>query len=900
MRATSKLQKFIFSSNLPLLRLRYNMQAGGIMKTCPISFLFGLLLTGCNIGLTSTGKVIVENDTGVLDEEWEASQPSVEPSNEPSIEAASEPASEPSNEPNSDPTRDDDNDGYSENQGDCNDSDPSINPSVHEIPSDDFDQNCDGKEICYLDIDSDGFATESVTLSQDTICGNNGQEALAFARTTDCNDYDANINPNAIEIDNDGIDQNCDGVDGGSATQDNDGDGYNSSTDCNDFDASIYPGATEIQNDGIDQDCDGSDAIYSGGCSSTELLDCNGICAPIVWLGDGACDNGSYSYNGSQIYLDCAHLNYDNGDCSTTIDLDGDGYDSTVDCNDFDGSIYPGAIEIQNDGIDQDCDGVDSTTSSGCSSIEIIDCQGSCAPAIWVGDGTCDNGFYFYGGNQIDLDCATHNNDGGDCYSTSIDADGDGYDASVDCNDNDAAINPAAIDIPNDGIDQNCDGADLTCSSTEIIDCQGSCAPAIWVGDGTCDNGFYFYGGNQIDLDCATHNNDGGDCYSASVDADGDGYDSSIDCDDSDTSIYPGATEIPNDGIDQNCDGSDLVSGCPSGEMEDCYGSCAPITWLGDSICDQGTALYNGNYIYLDCASLNYDNGDCSASSGDADGDGYDASIDCDDSDTSIYPGAAEIPSDGIDQDCDGLDTICLSYDIVDCNGNCAPSNWLGDGFCDQGNVLYNGNYIDLYCANLSYDNGDCSTGSGDGDGDGYDSSIDCNDSDTSIYPGALEIANDGIDQDCNGSDLICSFSEMADCNGNCAPDYWLGDGTCDNGLFSYNGNQIYFDCASLNYDNGDCATDGDGDGYDAVSDCDDSNASIYPYAFEISNDGVDQDCDGSDLICPSGEVGDCYGSCAPYYWLFDSYCDDGADIWNGNYINFDCPEHYYDNGACP
>ena len=40
-------------------------------------------------------------------------------------------------------------------------------------------------------------------------------------------------------------------------------------------------------------------------------------------------------------------------------------------------------------------------------------------------------------------------------------------------------------------------------------------------------------------------------------------------------------------------------------------------------------------------------------------------------------------------------------------------------------------------------------------DGDGYNSTIDCNDNVASIYPGAAEVANDGIDQDCNGSDLV-------------------------------------------------------------------------------------------------------------------------------------------------
>ena len=44
----------------------------------------------------------------------------------------------------------------------------------------------------------------------------------------------------------------------------------------------------------------------------------------------------------------------------------------------------------------------------------------------------------------------------------------------------------------------------------------------------------------------------------------------------------------------------------------------------------------------------------------------------------------------------------CNENEILDCFDNCAPSDWLGDGNCDESAVDFN-------CLELAYDMGDCS-----------------------------------------------------------------------------------------------------------------------------------------------------------------------------------------------
>ena len=73
----------------------------------------------------------------------------------------------------------------------------------------------------------------------------------------DCDDHDANVNTNSVEI-CDRRDNDCDGVDGNDdlGFSDNDEDGFFApGADCDDTEASVNPEAEEIC-DGLDNNCD--------------------------------------------------------------------------------------------------------------------------------------------------------------------------------------------------------------------------------------------------------------------------------------------------------------------------------------------------------------------------------------------------------------------------------------------------------------------------------------------------------------------------------------------------------------------------------------------------------------------------------------------------------------------
>jgi hypothetical protein len=167
--------------------------------------------------------------------------------------------------------------GYVSQGGDCNDSNPAINPAAVEI-CDGVDNDCDGQtdeggspRAWYYDGDNDGYGDANGTPTM--ACTSPGQYYVL--NNADCDDTNGNIHPGAIENCYNSVDDDCDNVVDEATIwyQDADMDGYGCPTiiatqcnkpygtsanhdDCNDNNASVHPGASENCSNGIDDDCD--------------------------------------------------------------------------------------------------------------------------------------------------------------------------------------------------------------------------------------------------------------------------------------------------------------------------------------------------------------------------------------------------------------------------------------------------------------------------------------------------------------------------------------------------------------------------------------------------------------------------------------------------------------------
>ncbi len=532
-------------------------------------------------------------------------------------------------------------------------------------------------------------------------------------------------------------------------------------------------------------------------------------------------------------------------DTDTPVDADEDGTPLPEDCDDEDAEVNPDAVELC-DGVDNDCDG-------------LIDEDDAEDAPTWYPDADGDG----YGTDEDGVQA---------CAQPHAHAAYDG-----DCDDDDPRTHPGAVeDDCTDGHDYNCDGsvgyADLDGDLVPACeDCDDSDALVFPDAPETCNDAIdasTFYG----DADGDGH---GGTTFTAEACEAPDGYVSSADdCDDLDASAYPGGVEVCDD-ADNDCNG-DVDEGVLS-------------TWYLDADADG-----HGDPDQITEA--------CTWPAGHASNDD-----DCDDTDPAAHPGGLEV-CDGADNDCNGdADDDALDAD-----------DWFldadGDGFGDPGTST-------LAC--------DAPSGAYVAD------DTDCDDSDARVNPDAAEVCN-GTDDDCDGdadSDATDADTWYRDADGDgrgtdtdtladCDPvsGYVADGGDCDDTDSSVvpgatdDCDDVDTDCDGTTDEDAATATwyrDADGDGYgDAAesvetcgtpsghslddTDCDDADAAVNPGATEVCG-GVDDNCDpsddgalGTEETCPATDCAEVLssdpGAADGVYWVdpdgtgaFDVTCELGA-----------------------
>ena len=310
---------------------------------------------------------------------------------------------------------------------------------------------------------------------------------------------------------------------------------------------------------------------------------------------------------------------------------------------------------------------------------------------------------------------------------STLDADGDGWPDSDDCNAADSTVSPGAAEVC-DGVDNNCDGeVDEGVRTTLYADTDG--------------DGF----GHP---DTPTEGCEGTPGFSTSP----------TDCDDADAAIYPGATEVC-DEVDNDCDGEtdEEVS----------------TDWYADSDSD------------------GFGDPDTRTRACDAP-DGYIAdNSDCNDDAEEAHPGATEV-CDELDNDCDGETDEAVS-----------TTYYVDEDMDGYGQVAATTQACSLPA--------------------GYaEVAGDCDDDDADIHPDALEVCNEK-DDDCDT--LIDDDDPSVEA---LTATTWYVDGDTD----GYGAGGDLVQCAQPS-------------GYAAVDgDCDDSEGAINPGATP-GCDGTDYDCDG-------------------------------------------------------
>jgi PKD repeat protein len=633
----------------------------------------------------------------------------------------------------------------------------------------------------YYDADSDGFGG-STTLY--TCVAPNGFVNVGG----DCADNNNAIHPNAVEQCN-GLDDNCNGtIDEG---YDLDNDGFTTCQgDCNDNNALAYPGAMELCN-GLDEDCD---QIIDEGFDQ----DADGytVCA-------GDCDDNNNNVNPGVTEL-CNNIDDNcNGQVDEGFDNDNDGFTSCQgDCDDNNAAIKPSALEVCN-GIDDNCNG---QTDEGLLVTYYLDADG--------------DGYGLLGATT--LACSLP----------------EGY-ASIsgDCNDDNAAIHPGAIEICGNGIDDDCDGQFLgdnpyiVCPENITVECgnivqdeypvmNGCGSELIEINDqfqqvSPCTSvtvrTITLIGAGGYTYTC-TQNINYIDTQNPNVQA----------LNDISVALGLGETTVP---VTYSTTGSDNCGDVtfvftPASGSSFAVGTTSVTVQAFDACGNSSTTSFD---VIVNATNLWFKDND-----GDGFGDDNDTMTsqqqpasyvaqggDCNDNNAGINPDATEI-CNNVDDDCDGTIDEGFDFDgdgFTSCNGDCNDNN--SSIYATAAEVC---NGIDDNCNGLIDEGFDV-------DLDGYTvCQGDCNDNNSNVNPGATEVCN-GLDDDCDGSvDEGVTTTYYLDVD---------GDG------FGLSNSTVVGCSVPVGY-----AIQG--------GDCNDNNAAINPASPEVCFNSTDDNCNGTNNeSCP-------------------------------------------------